>query len=180
MAVFGDRVRVLYETTVDFVHKVVVHRRDVAVRNWRSWVLEDGKVHPHRWLRPDLVAPAPFLSCDPGGKGVLWDPNRIDEQFRGAWLLSSAGLTGELLTILPLTRRLVVGSLACNKTGTEVYHLDNTLRSAVARNPRKPFPDLASVFFSNTKRRILHASGARHSPLNRFSNQCDLVHSFHW
>ena len=33
---FGDHVRVLYDVVVDFLHKVVVSRRDVAVRGWRS------------------------------------------------------------------------------------------------------------------------------------------------
>ena len=44
---------------------------------------------PIRWLRPDLVHPAPFLQCKPhltpGGSGVLADPARIDEEFRKAW-----------------------------------------------------------------------------------------------
>ena len=48
-------------------------------------------VHPQKWLRPDLVLPAPFLlQCQPhltpGGSGVLADPARIDEEFRKAWL----------------------------------------------------------------------------------------------
>ena len=47
-------------------------------------------MRPHRWLRPDLVLPAPFLQCEPGltsgGSGVLADPARIDEEFRKAWL----------------------------------------------------------------------------------------------
>ena len=51
---------------------------------------EDPLVHPEKWLRPDLVHPAPFLQCDsgltPGGSGVLADPGRIDEEFRKAWL----------------------------------------------------------------------------------------------
>ena len=47
-------------------------------------------VHPYRWLRPDLVPPAPFLQCEPcltpDGSGVLADPAGIDEEFRKAWL----------------------------------------------------------------------------------------------
>ena len=47
-------------------------------------------IHPYKWLRPDLVPPAPFLQCEPhltpGGSGVLADPARIDEEFRKAWL----------------------------------------------------------------------------------------------
>ena len=90
LASSGDHVRVLYDVVVDFLHKVVVSRRDVAVRSWRSWVLEDDKVHPYRWLKPDLVAPALLLCCDPcltvDGSGVLSDPDRIDEQSRNAWL----------------------------------------------------------------------------------------------
>ena len=74
----------------DFIHQVVVYRRDAAIRCWRSWIREDPLVHPYRWLRPDLVPPAPFLQCDPclspGGSGVLSDPNQIDEEFRKAWL----------------------------------------------------------------------------------------------
>ena len=74
----------------DFVHAVVVHRRDEAIRGWRNWLREDPLVHPYKWLRPDLVPPLPFLQCKPhltpGGSGVLADPARIDEEFRKAWL----------------------------------------------------------------------------------------------
>ena len=74
----------------DFLHPIVVHRRDEAVRVWRSRIREDPLVHPYRWLRPDLVPPAPFLQCEPcltpGGSGELSDPARIDEEFRKAWL----------------------------------------------------------------------------------------------
>ena len=62
----------------DFIHQVVVHRRDDAIRVWRNWIREDPLVHPYRWLRPDLVPPAPFLQCEPhltpDGSGVLSDP----------------------------------------------------------------------------------------------------------
>ena len=74
----------------DFIHQVVVHRRDAAIQGWRNWVREDPLVHPYRWLRPDLVPPAPFLQCEPhltpDGSGVLADPNQIDAEFRKAWL----------------------------------------------------------------------------------------------
>ena len=74
----------------DFIHAIVVHRRDEAIRGWRNWIREDPLVHPYKWLRPDLVPPAPFLQCEPhlspGGSGVLSDPSRIDEEFRKAWL----------------------------------------------------------------------------------------------
>ena len=96
---FGDHVCVLYDVVVDFLHMVAVSRRDVAVRGWRSWMLEDDKVHPYRWLGPDLVAP-----------GVLSDPGRIDEQFRNAWLPFFCRVVVPL-TLLFLIRRLVVGSL---------------------------------------------------------------------
>ena len=61
----------------DFIHAVVVHRRDEAIREWRNWIREDPMVHPCRWLRLDLVHPAPFLQCHSA---------RIDEEFRKAWL----------------------------------------------------------------------------------------------
>ena len=74
----------------DFIHAVVVCRRDEAIREWRNWIREDPLVHPYKWLRPDLVPPAPFLQCGPdltpGGSGVLADPARIDEEFQKAWL----------------------------------------------------------------------------------------------
>ena len=56
----------------------------------RNWLREALLVHPCKWLRPDLVPPAPFSQCDPlvtpGGSGVLAGPGRIDEEFRKAWL----------------------------------------------------------------------------------------------
>ena len=57
----------------DFIHSVVVHRRDEAIRWWRNWLREDPLVHPYKWLRPDLIFAAPFLQCKPhltpGGSG---------------------------------------------------------------------------------------------------------------
>ena len=74
----------------EFVHRVVVHRWDEGIRGWTNWLREDPLVHPYKWLRPDLVLPAPFLQCKPhltpGGSGVLADLARIDEEFRKAWL----------------------------------------------------------------------------------------------
>ena len=84
--VVGD----LHRRLSDFIHGVVVHRRDEAIRVWRNWLREDPLVHPCKWLRPDLVPPAPFLQCQPhltpGHSGVVADPAKIDEEFRKAWL----------------------------------------------------------------------------------------------
>ena len=87
---FSRAVSGVHRRLCDFIHAIVVHRRDEAIRGWRNWIREDPLVHPNRWLRPDLVPPAPFLQCQPhltpGGSGVLADPARIDEEFRKAWL----------------------------------------------------------------------------------------------
>ena len=74
-----------------FLKAIVRHRKEKAVHDWKAWVLEDPLVHPYRWLRPDLVPPAPFLQCDPretpGGSGVIADPGLIDAKFREDALL---------------------------------------------------------------------------------------------
>ena len=54
----------LHARLSEFIHRVVVHRRDEALRSWRSWLREDPFVRPERWLRPDLIHPSPFLRCD--------------------------------------------------------------------------------------------------------------------
>ena len=36
----------------DFVHAVVVHRRDEAVRGWRNWLRENPLIHPYT-IRPE-------------------------------------------------------------------------------------------------------------------------------
>ena len=100
----------------DFTHAVEVHRRDEAFRGWRNWIREDPMVHPKKWLRPDLVPPAPFqcqLQLTPGGSGVLADPARIDEEFRKAWLpcfcRSGPGIPASRNSIM----RLRSGYLCC-------------------------------------------------------------------
>ena len=81
----------LHRRLSDFIHAVVVHRREEAIRGWRGCLREDPFVHPFEWLRLELVPPAPFLQCDPvltpGGSSVLADPLRIDEEFQKAWFL---------------------------------------------------------------------------------------------
>ena len=88
--VFSGVVAGVHRRLCDFIHQIVVHRRDEAIRGWRNWLREDPLVHPYRWLRPDLVPPAPFLQCDPrctpDGSGVLSDPDQIHAEFRKAWL----------------------------------------------------------------------------------------------
>ena len=59
---FHEVVCALHGRLSDFVHRVVVMRRDDANRSWRNWLREDPLVRPYRWLRPELVLPAPFCS----------------------------------------------------------------------------------------------------------------------
>ena len=87
---FFDVASDVHRRLSDFIHQVVIHLWDSAIRGWRDWIREDPLVHSYRWLRPDLVPPAPFLQCDPrltpDGSGVLSVPYRIDAEFRKAWL----------------------------------------------------------------------------------------------
>ena len=61
---FREVVGDLHDRLSDFIHRIVVHRRDEAIRSWRGWLREDPLVRPYRWLRPDLVPPSLFLRCD--------------------------------------------------------------------------------------------------------------------
>ena len=88
----------------DFIHQVVVHRRDEAIRGWRNWIREDPLVHPYRWLRPDLVPPAPFLQCEPrhtpNGSGVLSDPERLGFPIFAALGKGRPALTNSALRLM--------------------------------------------------------------------------------
>ena len=124
---FGDFRRVVcgvHHRLSDFVHAVVVCRRDEAIREWRNWLREDPMVHPKRWLRPDLVPPAPFVQCEPhltlGSSFVLADKASIDEEFRKAWLpyFCRSGQSlflglMSLLVFLPRLKILVFGLVGC-------------------------------------------------------------------
>ena len=67
----------LYPDTFDDLHAV-------------QGLEEDPFVYFYKWLRPDLIFPAPFLPFQPhftpGCSGVVADEGRIDEEFRKAWL----------------------------------------------------------------------------------------------
>ena len=115
---FHEVVGDLHGRLSDFIHRVVVHRRDEAIRSWRGWLREDPLVWPCRWLRPDLVPPFPFLRCDPhltpDLSGVLADPGRIDEEFRKAWLpYCCRSGQGEEASLRNLMRKLLGGCLCC-------------------------------------------------------------------
>ena len=56
---FFDAAAGIHCRLCDFIHRVVVHRRDEAIRVWRNWIREDPLVHLYRWLRPNLVPLAP-------------------------------------------------------------------------------------------------------------------------
>ena len=78
----------LYKSVVNYIRNIVIHRRDHNIKAWRAWVLEDRSSHPYRWLRPDLVPPAPILSVrDSSGNNVFHtDPWQIDGELRKAWM----------------------------------------------------------------------------------------------
>ena len=91
--------------------------------------------------------------------------------------VTKACMCSQLTPLSAPTHRLLhsVGSFSSGSrsTGTVVYHWENTLSCAIARKPRS----LASGFLRNTSQRVFHASGARHSPSNRFANQCVTSHT---
>ena len=68
----------LHRRLSDFIHGVVVHRMEEAIRGWRGCLREDPFVHPYKWLRPELVPLALVFQCDPalspGCSGVLAVP----------------------------------------------------------------------------------------------------------
>ena len=59
---FHEVVGDLHTGLSDYIHRIVFHRRDEAIRSWRGWLREDPLVRPHRWLRPGLVPPSPFFA----------------------------------------------------------------------------------------------------------------------
>ena len=94
---------------------------------WRSFP-EDPLVHPKKWLRPDLVPPAPFLQCEPrltpGGSGVLADPVELmrNSEKRGFPIFIVLGkmrpalrgihrLTGEMVADVVRRKGVTAGSL---------------------------------------------------------------------
>ena len=68
----------LLEIITSVVARAVCARREAAVLSWKRLLHEDVSSRHYRWLRPDLVPPAPYLVCDPfqtpGGSGVLVQP----------------------------------------------------------------------------------------------------------
>ena len=48
-----------------FVFRVLVARKESSLQSWRRCLDKDLSSRPYRWLRPDLVPPAPCLVCPP-------------------------------------------------------------------------------------------------------------------
>ena len=69
----------------EFVHKVVQGRKATLLQAWSNWIREHLSFHPKKWLRPDLVPPAPYLVCkpahSPSGCGVFVQPS-LDAHFQ--------------------------------------------------------------------------------------------------
>ena len=77
-------------------------------------------VQPRKWLRPDMVPPAPFLQCmphlTPGSSGVWADPARVDEVFDKLGFPSFAVLGKGKLVGRNSTREQMVGCTFLNET----------------------------------------------------------------
>ena len=73
-----------------FVHKVVHGRKANRIQAWSRRIRKDLSAHPHKWLRPDFVPPAPYLVCkpedSPTGSGILVQPALVYTHFRKAWM----------------------------------------------------------------------------------------------
>ena len=88
---FLDAAAGIHRRLCDFIHQVVVHRRDEAVREWRNWIREDPLVSSLS-LASDLIwcHLLPFFRVSPISLLMVQvfcpDPSQIDEEFRKAWL----------------------------------------------------------------------------------------------
>ena len=108
----GLLVRLLHANLSALSRDVVVRGRGVALRSWRAWILEYLLVHPHRWVLPDLTAPAPFLSCDPTlrmGAGFFLILILSMNSVGGFGFPSCAGLTEGQVTPQSSMQKLVAG-----------------------------------------------------------------------
>ena len=102
----------LHRRLNDFIHAVVVHRRDDAIRWWRNWIRrEDPLVHPYKWLCPDLVPPALFLQCQPHltpGPALMKNSERLGSPM---FAVSLPRLTGQMLSYVVQRKCASAGSL---------------------------------------------------------------------
>ena len=55
----------------DFIHAIVVHRRDEAMRGWRNWIREDPMVHPIGGFVQIWFLLLPFFSVSPISRLVV-------------------------------------------------------------------------------------------------------------
>ena len=74
----------------DFIHGIVCFIVGMRLFGVAIGFGRTPRFHPYRWLRPDLVPPAPFLQWSASPYSwwfwVLANPAKIDEEFRKAWL----------------------------------------------------------------------------------------------
>ena len=113
LGLFKVHITDLFARLEEFLHQVVVGRRDAAVRGWRSWIREEPGSRFYKWSRPDLVPPSPSLCCDPsitaGGSGILTFLCESANNFRMPGSHTFAGEKGLLLMLMSLPLRFRCG-----------------------------------------------------------------------
>ena len=71
---FHHGVYCIHRRLFDFIHSIVVHRRDEAIRGWRNWIREDPLVHPYK-----------------SGLGLIWSPLPLCFSVSRIFLLEAPG-----------------------------------------------------------------------------------------
>ena len=68
--VFYEWVALLLPQHSDFLRRVLIDRRDHAIRTWKEWIHENHSAHPYWLVKSDLILPSLILVGVCAGVGV--------------------------------------------------------------------------------------------------------------